>query len=665
MPEIIFEKDFDNIVLNPLFINDISLFKNLIQKNKLKYDIWKSLGDLFDTKIEDILISFKGSINEIDVKINHYKERIKKTNKYIEDLERLIERRKETIKGNYDEDVRKKSNEKKIVYNFDGVTENENKAEEDDLEDVKCDKYIANNNAELINKINRYNKYIEDSEKSLEKYESKIKHYKKKVIIGNINLLKLKLLHLTVNILINDINKNELNNENYDKESNYKLLDELIDNLIEKCEEKETKNVNYVIFIKSFLLELALIINKQGYKDINKFFLNKLLSYFNNYKNKYPPNEISNLITYTEKIIKNPDSFLCPNAFSILKNASYKNLRPRSRNNSFDKNDVIVNNNINNINNNNNNEGKMNNNNNNKKEKDAKIDDFFKKIKSQSDEEEEEHNNRLSNIISFKNSNQNNNNNYILNNNNFFSQFSFGLKENNSKIKFNSMSSAISNNSLLGLENLNFQIQQTSNLLNSSKLSGDDSMSAHSLYRHTSLSELLPHDSSLGGGHSGINSRLASQLPFLRISKKEKKMKIQKIDEFMKNFKIEKEKEITKRKNSNEKLDKLLNKQINTIVNDKFYNNENLTNDEKNKNTTASDNKKNNNSNKKSVDEDNSQILEFKDNKKISSNEILVSKTPVKTVCKSEEEEINNNKKLNMSGVKKNLGDLFNQQTGQ
>jgi hypothetical protein len=244
MPEIIFEKDFDNIVLNPLFINDISLFKNLIQKNKLKYEIWKSLGDLLDTKIEDILISFKGSINEIDVKINHYKERIKKKHKYIEDLEKLIERRKEAIKGNYDEDVRKKSNEKKIVYNFDGVTENENKAEEDDLEDVKCDEYIAKNNAELINKINRYNLNIEDSYKSLKKYEYKIKHNKKKVINGNINLLKLKLLHLTVNILINDINKNELNNENYDKESNYKLLDELIDDLIEKCEEKEKKNVN-------------------------------------------------------------------------------------------------------------------------------------------------------------------------------------------------------------------------------------------------------------------------------------------------------------------------------------------------------------------------------------------------------------------------------------
>ena len=381
-PETIFNKDFDNIILNPLFINDITLFKNLIQKNKLKFEIWISIGELLDTKIQDIIMSFKSSITEIDKKITHYKERIKKTQKYIEDLQKLIERRKEAIQDNYNEDVRKKSNEKKIVYNFDGMTENENKAEEDNLEDVKCEEYSSKNNAILINKINRYNINIEDSSKSLENYEHKIKRSKKKVSLGNINLLKLRLLHLTINILINEINKNELNNENYNRESNYKLLDELIVDLIEKSEEvKEKINVNYVTFIQSFVIELALIINIHGYKDINVFFLNKLLYYFNNYKNKHPSDEISNLISYIEKVIKNPDSFLCPNAFLILKNASYKKIRPRSRNNSFDKNEINLNNTINN-----NNDVK----NNNKKEKETKIDDYFKKKKSESDEEEEE-----------------------------------------------------------------------------------------------------------------------------------------------------------------------------------------------------------------------------------------------------------------------------------
>ena len=647
-PETIFNKDFDNIILNPLFINDITLFKNLIQKNKLKFEIWISIGELLDTKIQDIIMSFKSSITEIDKKITHYKERIKKTQKYIEDLQKLIERRKEAIQDNYNEDVRKKSNEKKIVYNFDGMTENENKAEEDNLEDVKCEEYSSKNNAILINKINRYNINIEDSSKSLENYEHKIKRSKKKVSLGNINLLKLRLLHLTINILINEINKNELNNENYNRESNYKLLDELIVDLIEKSEEvKEKINVNYVTFIQSFVIELALIINIHGYKDINVFFLNKLLYYFNNYKNKHTSDEISNLISYIEKVIKNPDSFLCPNAFLILKNASYKKIRPRSRNNSFDKNEINLNNTINN-----NNDVK----NNNKKEKETKIDDYFKKKKSESDEEEEEYNNRFSNIISFKNSNQNNTNNYKLNNNNYHSQFSFCLKDNNSKIKFNRMSSALSNNSLLGLENLNFQIQ-TSNLLNSSRLSGDDSMSVHSQYKHSSLSELLPHDSSLGGAQLGINSRLASQKPFLRISKKEKNTTMPTIDQFMKNYK----KEMLKRKNSNEKQDNSLNKQINTIVNNKFYNNENLTNDEKNKNTTASDNKKNYKNNIMFSDE-----IQYKDGKKSSTNEVLVSKTPVKNIFQSEENNNNNNNdNLEMSGIKKNLNALFNQKTAK
>jgi hypothetical protein len=48
------------------------------------------------------------------------------------------------------------------------------------------------------------------------------------------------------------------------------------------------------------------------------------------------------LIIYIEKLIKNPDFFLCPNAFSILKNASLKRTSPRSRNTSFDKNDLIT-----------------------------------------------------------------------------------------------------------------------------------------------------------------------------------------------------------------------------------------------------------------------------------------------------------------------------------
>jgi len=422
------------------------------------------------------------------------------------------------------------------------------------------------------------------------------------------------------------------------------LFNDYVNELIEKCELiKEKLFINYIIFIKSFVIELVLIINKEGYKDINKEFLNILLDNINEIQKKYSLEEISNLIKYIEKVIKNPDSILCPNAFSILKNASLKKIRPRSRNNSFDKNDFNTNINFNN-------DVK---NNNNKNEKNSKIDDFFKKKKSESEEEEEENNKRLSSIISFKNSTLNNNNNNNLLLNNFPSQLSLGLNENNSsRFKFNNMNSCLSNNSLLGLD---FQ-HQSSNLLNSSKLSGDDSMSKHSIYRQ-SFSELFPHDSILNNSQTGINCRLASQLPFLRI-KKEKKRKNFAVDKFQKRL----GKDIFIKKEKKENSDILINREINTIVNDKFYNNENVTNDEKNKNTTASETKKN----KNNKIYDDSQTLKFKDKKKIGSNEILVSKTPVKVVCQSEEfKEDKNNENLQINGIRKNLGFLFNQHAGK
>ena len=638
-PEIIFERAFDNTFLNPLFINDLSLFKDLIQKNKLKIEIWKSLSDTFFKHLNDIISIFKETINGVDTKILQYKERMKKYNKYIEDLQELIVSKQEKINRNIEMD-KKKSNEKEPINGTELEDKTQNK-EEDDLSDIKLDEYKSKNNAKLIDKITDYNKKIEDGKQKLEHYEHQINHNKRKIAKGKINFLKLKILELIVNILINEINNNkEHNNDNIDdcnKENNYKLLNDYINDLIEKCEKvREKLSINYIIFIKSFVIELVLIINNEGYKDINKFFLNQLLNNIHENQEKYSSDEIQNLIAYIEKVIKNPDSILCPNAFSILKNASLKKIRPRSRNNSFDKNDFLTNNDIKNTNNTN------------KNEKNSKIDDYFKKKKSENDEEEGEHNKKLSSIISFKNSSQNNNNNNNLFLNNFPSQLSLGLNDNNSRLKFNS---GFSSNSLLGLD---FQYQ-SSNLLNSSKLSGEDSMSKHGMYRQ-SFSELFPNDSILNGSQTGINSKLASQLPFLRI-KKEKKRKNFAVDRFQKKL----GKDIFVKKTKKEDSDLLLNREIKSIVEDKFYNNENATNDEQNKNTTASETKKNN----KNKMFDDSQTLKFKDKKKIGINEVLVSKTPEKLVYKSEEyKEKNNNENLQINGIRKNLGLLFNQHSG-
>ena len=229
-PEIIFERAFDNTFLNPLFINDLSLFKNLIQKNKLKIEIWKSLSDTFFKHLNDIISIFKEAINGVDTKILKYKERMKKYNKYIEDLEELIVSKQEKINRNIEAD-KKKSNEKEPINGTELEDKSQNK-EEDDLSDVKLDEYKSKNNARLIDKITDYNKKIEDGKQKLEHYEHQINHNKRKIAKGKINFLKLKILELIVNILINEINNNkEHNNDNIDdcnKENNYKLLNDYI-----------------------------------------------------------------------------------------------------------------------------------------------------------------------------------------------------------------------------------------------------------------------------------------------------------------------------------------------------------------------------------------------------------------------------------------------------
>ena len=192
----------------------------------------------------------------------------------------------------------------------------------------------------------------------------------------------------------------------------------------------------------------------------------------------------------------------------------------------------------------------------------------------------------------------------------------------------NSMNSAISNNS---------------NLLDSSKISLDDSLSIQgSMYRSGSYSELL-----------GINSRLASQLPCVRNTKKEKENKY--LEKFKKKIRIKKEHKYDNnynRKNSNEKLDNIFGKEIRKIVNNNFYNNNANTYDNKDKNTTATENKKNNNENDISKHNKNSNIL--------------ATKTPIKNGSENAYE--NNNKIVNINNlkdndIKKNLQLLFNQQT--
>ena len=602
--EIIFKRSFDNEFLCPLFINDISLYKNLIQKNKLKSEIWGLIGNLHDQNIKQILQKYKAFLDKKKNKLVKYTELKKKSNETIE----IYTKKKKEIEEEINNNVQ--------TNNYNDNEDEINIEEKEDLSDVKCKEYVRNNNELLLNKIMKYNKIIEDEQKNLEKYENELKRREKYFMIAEINILKLKILTISTDILIDDISNQKVFNKDHNIEDNYKLLNNFITDFIDKCEKiKDTTYIKYYEFVRVYVIELALIINLQGYKDINKKFLNQLLNTIKQVKKTYSTSYISDLIKTIEKLISSPDSFMCPNAFNILKEASFKKIKPRSRNNSFDKNDLT------------------NNNANIKNENNRKIDEFIEK-KSDSEDDEEDFQKKLSNVISFKNSSiQNKNNSNIIQNNyniniNFQSQSSLGLGDIN-KYKSYPNDSAFSNNSLIYLEHPN-----GTNLLNSSKISLDDSMSLPGIYRSGSCSELL-----------GINSRLVSQLPSVRNTKQEKDKNNL---EFKRKIKMKKEN--IQKKGSNKKLDKIFGEEIRKIVNNNFYNNENDYNKEKN--TTATETKKN-----KISDEKN-------ENKKLDSN-ILVVKTPIKAANEDlqEKEEINDKNIMEDPGIKKNLNFLFNQQT--
>ena len=593
--ETIFDKNFDTNLIQPLFISDISLYKNLIQKNKLKSEIWGLIYNLIDQKINQLLCGCNDVVKNMKNQVIKYTQKIKKSNGLIEQYRKLIKEKNEEINNN-----NKSLKEKQ---------DNSDYENDLNLEDKNYENEIAQCNGKLINEITEYRKKKEEEKENINKYQKKLRNKERYVIIGKIRILKIKILHITITILINEINGQEIKNKNYNKENNYKLLNDYINDFIDKIEKNKDKvYIDYTSFIKNFLIQLALIINNKGYKDINISFLNLILNTFNNIKKVYSNSHISEVIKYVEKLISKPDTFLCPNAFKILKDASLRKIKPRSRNNSFDKNDIVSNNQ------------------NNKIEGNRKIDEFItykkREEKSDSEDDEEDFQKKLSNVISFKNSSTQNN----IPNINFLSQSSLGLHD-TYKHKSLLNDSALSNNSLIYIDN-----QNGTNLLNSSRISLDDSISKQGMYRSGSCSELL-----------GINSRLASNLPTLRNTKKEKKKNL--LEKFGKKMKMKKIN--IERKSSNEKLDKIFGKEIRNIVNHNFYNNEGSSYN-KNKNTTATENKK-----------------EKNNTKKISS-EILAVKTPVKNTNENsqekEEQNINNNI-LKQSGIKKNLQLLFNQQT--
>ena len=63
---IIFDKDFDNILLNPLFINNINLFRDIISQNELNFQLfWNHIGKMMNSSIQQLIGKFEDEIKKI------------------------------------------------------------------------------------------------------------------------------------------------------------------------------------------------------------------------------------------------------------------------------------------------------------------------------------------------------------------------------------------------------------------------------------------------------------------------------------------------------------------------------------------------------------------------------------------------------------------------
>ena len=255
---IIFNGDFEEILLNKIFINNINLFREIISQNNLNFSIfWNNIGKLMKPLVDDLINKFEEELN---------KEK---------------------------------------------------------------------------------NNPVEDN--------------KEKIELGNINILKLKIINISFYLITNVDSDNFLNVKSQEKDT----LDKLLNSYIRL---KQEKNDDFSEFIKNYIIKIALLINENS-RILNSGFL-KYLSYaFYNIMQSITNNEsIKHLKIYVDQVINNPKLEINKyiNIGASNKKIIKKEKISRSRGASFDIRDPYTNNNVPNINIEKNNK---------------KISDFFKRDK--------------------------------------------------------------------------------------------------------------------------------------------------------------------------------------------------------------------------------------------------------------------------------------------
>ena len=508
---IIFDKDFDNILLNPLFINNINLFRDIISQNELNFQLfWNHIGKLMKTSIQQLIDKFE----------------------------------------------------------------------------------------EEIKKINEENK--------------------EKIELGNINILKLKILNICLYFITNE------------ESNDFQLVDnnekEIFKNLLELYIKKEIENNNdFSLFIKNYIIKIVLLIN-DNYRKIN-FGILKFLSFTcYNFESLFMNKEqMNNLKIYIDQTINNPKLEINNYLNGAMNKKNYKKEKfSRSRRASFDIRDININ--ANNI------------------EKNKKIEDFFKASKKEKKEKSEKNNsdeksggtreteNIQNNIINKNNENEINNNINKLNQIHTQSK-PLHFSSHTSNLSLFNLNSGISNHSNSFHLNNSFSLSKNNNI-NNSRISLDDSFSLTNLFP-TPLSELNEKNES---------QKFVAKFKFPTIkcehTKKRKpfeKLKNKIFGSSQPNIKKYMKIEDKKGEEENKEI-----KEIRNVINSSFYGNENvdkITEKENNKNEEKNVNVKN----------------------KIK-NGILIYKTPNKNNKENQDENINYN--IEDNNIKKNWQLLFAQNTG-
>ena len=511
---IIFKDDFDEIILNTIFINNINLFREIITQNNLHFPtFWSHIGKIMKNLIEEII----------------------------------------------------------------------NKSEEEIIEEKK----------------------------------NKNEDNKTRIELGEINLLKLKIINISFYLITNVDSENFLKEVKQEKDA----LDKLFNSYIKL---KQEKSENFSEFIINYIIKITLLINENS-RMINLGFLKYLSFGFYDKMQLYTSNEeIKHLKIYIDQVINNPrlelNKYLNFGALNKKINNNKKERIGRSRGASFDIRDPNTNCNTPNINIEKNN---------------RKISEFFKKDK----------------IVSSKNKSGS-------------PKSSATKKEEDKKDEkeIKNQESKISSCSFLGknlinpsgndLNLMNFAsgISNISNLSaannggnGSNKISLDDSLNLSGLFSK-SISEIE---------NTNKFKKLFFKCPVVPTIVKNKQFKKKKPTDKLR-FKNKELVDIRKfinkkRKSENEEKEKEM-KELREMINNSFYGNENENID-----------------NIINIKEENNPKIKdiFIKNDELSKNqnkEILIMKTPNKIDLENQENMNDNiNKNIDMNGIQRNLKTLFDQ----